>query len=145
MSVIDWFKTRRRLASERDWARDTLDRFGSAIDVVVDLDELRQFVRGEMAKQPVMVMEGSDLGRGELRLKHWSTKLLARAAMDTLDSYPGAENYITVTMTDPKTGKSIDVVFQRREPGSMTPSEKAAKLQAEIDRMIAVERERRSK
>lgn len=134
--ILDWLKSQRRLISERDCAWDTLDRFGHALDVASDLGELRQFFSGEMAKHPVMVMEGSDIGLGNIRMKHWATKLLARAAMEILDSSPGAINYLTVTMVDAKTGKSIDVVFQRREAGSLTPAEKAARLQKENEAMM---------
>ena len=135
--MFDWIKTRRRLEDERDWAADALGRMITAIDTVSDLDELRKFVNGEMGNEPVRVMHGSDIGIGELRIKHWSAKLLARAAMDILDSVEGAENYLTVTMYDPKTGKNIDMTFQRKEPGKLTPTEKATRLQKELDELRA--------
>lgn len=137
MSLRDWFKSRKRLEAEREWAWSSLDRLNHAIDSVRDLDELKKFAAGEMAKEPVLVMPGSDIGQGELRLKHWASKLMARAAMDTLNSFPDADNYLVVTMDDPKTGKMLDVTFQRKEYGKLTPSEKATKLQKEVDALKA--------
>lgn len=132
MSILDWFKDRNRLIRERNNTVDALDKVNSAIETAESLEQLKEWNSGKTPK--VMILEGSDIGLGELRLQGWAIKVLATSLGSVLDK-SGAVNYFSLVMKDPKTNKEFEVTLQRKEPGKLTPAEKATKLEKELQEL----------
>ena len=129
MSILDWFKDRARLIRERDNAVDTLDKVNSTIEAAESLEQLREWIHGNTPD--AKILPGSDIGMGELRFQSWGVKIIA-ASLGSVLSDSGAENYFSIIMKDPNSDKEFEVVLQRKEPGKITPAQKAAILEKEL-------------
>lgn len=131
MRFLDIFKTRRRLILERDMAWNKLDHLRDMIECSDSPHELRKHLTENMEDDPPRILPGSDLGEGQLLIKHWAVSVVAHAMVDLVNAH-GGENYLIMDLTDP-TGRRVEVTV--RKEGGMTPHQKAKKLEKENEEL----------
>ena len=128
---LDYLKSKKRLISQALLYKDAYEKLLTVIDVSQNIQELRKYKNNEFAKEDLLILEGSDLGKGEIRFKTWAAKLLARWGIETLNA-TDAINYFSIIMQDPVTNKEVEILIQRKEENSLTPAAKNCLLEAQI-------------
>lgn len=128
MGILNWFRTRRQLISERNEAWMKLSILRDAIDMFETIDSLREHVHDDKLTDDIKVLPGSDIGQGKLLVSSWAAQLLAHNLYSALKQ-TDSPNYLTMTLIPMGEDYPIEVVVQRK--GMLSPTEKATKLEAE--------------
>jgi hypothetical protein len=137
MSILDCFRTRKKLIRQRDLAWDQLDMTREVVMYCADnLGQAKHFVTGEMAKDPVRVLPGSDIGQGELIISSWGVKLLAAHFSNLLEKH-GGPNFFTMTFVSPTRDDSLEITM--RWGKGLTPAELLNKQIEKVKGMEKVE------
>ena len=122
----DLFKTKKRLACERDWAYTQLGIWRDSMSLV-DSEAIKKLL--SQFKEPLQVkhFEGDDT-YFDMTISNYGTALFARCFLNQLDSVQ-AENYLTMTFWDERGGK-IEVTIRRHN--GKTPADTIAELKQKI-------------
>lgn len=131
MKILDIFKTRKRLILERDMAWNKLDHLRDMIECSDSPYELREHLKSNIEDDPPRIMPGSDIGKGQLMIKHWAVSVVAHAMVDLVNEH-GGDNYLIMNLQDPR-GRAVEVTV--RKEGGLTPHQKAKALEKENEQL----------
>jgi hypothetical protein len=95
------------------------------------LEEIQNDIKNGIASEPV-VLPGSDIGEGMVRISSWVGGMLAYHFGRILDGFK-AENFLTIDFFNPKEGHTYTVIIQRAEGKTVT--QKVAEMEKKTEKL----------